>query len=244
MKRLSIFFTSVCTISASLVIGIAQAAEPVTLLFNERPPYLMVNSDGSASGLTGSPAAKAFKAAGIPVNWTQLSTKRQIQTLTENASMSCAIGWFQTKDRERFAKFTKAIYRDKPFVVIAPNAVNFDEGVTLIRAIANKEMRVLLKEGFSYGDIDPLLTKAKATIIVNSGEVIELMQMIKARRADMMFAAQEEANYLIENAGYKKSDFKIISFSDMPVGKTRHIMCSKKVPDELIAKLNTAIQMD
>lgn len=229
---------------ACLLMCDAQANEPVTLLFNERPPYLMLNSDGSASGLTGTPAANVFKAAGVTVNWATLSTKRQIQTLTENASMSCAIGWFQTKEREAFAKFSKAIYRDRPFVAIAASSINFAEGITLAQTLANRDTRVLVKEGFSYGDIDPMLAKAKATIVVNAGEVVELMQMIKARRADMMFAAQEEATYLIENAGYKKGDFKIVKFVDMPIGKTRHIMCSKKVPDALIDKINAAIQME
>ncbi len=222
----------------------AAAQEKLTLLFNERPPYLVLNRDGSASGLTGTPAANAFKAAGIPVLWTALSTKRQMQILTENMGQSCAIGWFQTKEREQFAKFTKAIYRDHPFVALAASNVKIAEGQSLEQVLADKNTRVLVKEGFSYGDIDPVLARAKASILVNSGEVVELMQMIKARRADIMFAAQEEANYLLQNAGFKPTDFRMIKFSDMPSGKTRHIMCSKKVPDETTNKLNAAIQME
>ena len=204
------------------------ANETVTLLFNERPPYLITNKDGSASGLTGTPTAKAFQAAGIPVAWSVLSTKRQVQTLTENAGPSCAIGWFYKPERAQFAKFSKPIYRDHPFVVIAGRNFKFERGSKLEQVLANKANRVLVKEGFSYGDIDQLIAKVQPNLIVSNGEVVELMQMVKGNRADLMFAAWEEADYLLKQAGFKSDDFRMIEFAEMPTGKTRHLMCSKK----------------
>ncbi|MEC5163144.1 MULTISPECIES: hypothetical protein [unclassified Janthinobacterium] len=36
--------------------ALAQADDKITLSFNERPPYIIPAADGSASGLTASPA--------------------------------------------------------------------------------------------------------------------------------------------------------------------------------------------
>ncbi|MFM9433664.1 hypothetical protein ACFDR9_000705 [Janthinobacterium sp. CG_23.3] len=44
--------------------ALAQADDKITLSFNERPPYIIPAADGSASGLTASPAginAKTFQ---------------------------------------------------------------------------------------------------------------------------------------------------------------------------------------
>lgn len=221
-----------------------MAAEVVTLLFNERPPYLLLNKDGTASGLTGTPTAKAFQAAGITVNWSMLSTKRQVQTLMENAGLSCAIGWFYKPEREEFAKFSKPIYEDHPFVAIVGRHFSIDGNAKLSEVLANKKYRILLKEGFSYGDIDHMINRSQPNVVVSSGEVIELMQMIKGNRADLMFAAWEEAQYLVQQAGFKQGDFHILQFSDMPPGKTRHLMCSKKVSDALMQRINAAIAID
>ncbi|WP_338849165.1 transporter substrate-binding domain-containing protein [Massilia sp. W12] len=216
----------------------------MTLLYNERPPYLVTNADGSASGLTGTPAARAFTSAGISFVWEILSTDRQIQSLRKNASQSCAIGWFHKPDREVFAKFTKAIYRDQPFVVIANRQMRLEAGAKLINVLSDRRHRVLLKNGFSYGDIDEMMSKAQPNLVYSNGEVLEMLQMLKGNRADMMFAAREEAEYLVRQAGFNADDFQILQFPDSPPGKTRHIMCSKSVPDETIKRLNAAIQME
>lgn len=46
-----------------------RAAEPITLLYNERPPYLVTEADGAVSGLTATPATRALRAAGLDFVW-------------------------------------------------------------------------------------------------------------------------------------------------------------------------------
>lgn len=230
--------------SAAHAASASAPGDTITLLYNERPPYLITGRDGSASGLTGTPAARAFKGAGVAFVWEMLSTDRQLQSLRKNASMSCAIGWFQKPEREQFAKFTRAIYRDRPFVAIASRTLQVDAGTTLQQLLADRRYRVLVKTGFSYGDIDAMLEKTQPNLVFSTGEVVEQLQMIKGNRADLMFAAREEAEYLVRQAGFRAEDFQVLQFADSPPGKTRHIMCSKLVPDAIINRLNAAIQMD
>jgi polar amino acid transport system substrate-binding protein len=219
----------------------ANADDKITLSFNERPPYLIPAADGTASGLTASPAADAFKAAGIEVSWSKVPPNRQLAVIKEGGP-NCAIGWYKTAEREGFAKFTKPIYRDKPTVLVAHTAFAGKQGDKLADVMEGKGVKVLVKENFSYGPfIDALLEKHKAVLTKSNGTATQMLQLVNAKMVDFMFASEEEAEYLVEQSGINAKTFQQLQMADIPNGDYRYIMCSKQVPDEVIAKLNKAI---
>lgn len=221
------------------------AQETVALLYNHRPPYIVSQPDGSATGLTATPAANAFKAAGIPVEWKKMPTNRQIAAIKENVGNDCAIGWFKNPEREQFAKFTNPIYRDKPTVLLANRQFTVSAKETLRNLLGRRDIHVLVKERFSYGPyIDGLLAELKPLTVSTTGENIQMLEMIRAHRADFMFVAEEEASYLVEQAGFSSGDFKMIRPEDVPAGEKRYLICSKRVDDRIIMRLNAAIPTD
>lgn len=229
----------------SLAPGAAMAQEPITLSYNDRPPYIIALPDGSVGGLTASPAAQAFKGAGIPFVWKKIPTNRQLAILKENVGRDCAIGWFKNAEREQYAKFTKPIYRDRPTVLVANREFVAAPNETLQGMLARKDVRVLVKDKFSYGPyIDGLLAAMKPQTVITTNENLQMVEMIRARRADFMFAAEEEARYLIEQAGFKTHDFRVVRPPDMPPGEKRYIICSKLVEDDVIQRLNAAIEAE
>jgi polar amino acid transport system substrate-binding protein len=242
MKNLGLI--EVAMITCLLIPMSGNAEEAMTLSYNERPPYLVPAPDGSATGLTGTPAANAFKTAGIAVTWSKVPTTRQM-ALVKEPGMNCAIGWFKNPEREQFAKFTKAIYRDKPWMVLANKGFAAQEGAKLQDILSAKGVRVLTKEAFSYGPyIDGLLAKTKPTTTVSNGTTSQMLQLINANMVDFMFVSEEEAEYLVEQAGLKMTNFRQLRFPDMPAGDKRYIMCSKHVPDDVISRLNKAITFE
>ena len=68
-----------------------------------------------------------------------------------------------------------------------------------------------------------------------------MLKMLQHNRIDYFFISHEEADSLIESSGIPKNNFKYIAFSDMPKGEKRYLLCSKKVGDDIIEKLNSAI---
>jgi polar amino acid transport system substrate-binding protein len=235
---------SVAMIAYLLLPQLGHAEDAVNVSYNERPPYLVPAADGSATGLTGTPAANAFKAAGIAVTWAKVPTTRQM-ALVKEAGMNCAIGWFKNPEREQFAKFTKAIYRDKPWIVLANKGFAVQDGAKLQDVLSAKGVRVLTKEAFSYGPyIDGVLAKTKPAITVSNGTTTQMLQLINANMVDFMFVSEEEAEYLVEQAGLKMTNFRQLRFPDMPAGDKRYIMCSKHVPDDVISRLNKAITFE
>ena len=236
-RRAPLVAMLVCLLPAA-----GRANDVITVDYNERPPYLISGADGSATGLTGTPAANAFKAAGIAVTWAKVPTSRQISAVKEAEGMHCAVGWFKTPEREQFAKFTKPIYRDKPWLALANIGYSIKDGIKLEQALSAKGVRVLSKDSFSYGPyLNGLLAKTKPNITVSNGSTSQMLQLINAGSVDLMFVSEEEAEYLVEQAGLSMKNFHKIRFPDMPKGGERYIMCSKNVPDDVIAKLNKSI---
>ncbi len=215
---------------------------PIALLYNDRPPYAVSQPDGSVEGLTATPAANAFKSAAIPFKWVKLPTNRQLSLVKESTGMNCALGWFKNPEREQFAKFAGAIYQDKPTVALANRGFSVREGSALGTVLSLGRARVLVKDHFSYGPyIDRMLAALRPEIVNTTGENFKMVQMILADRADFMFVAEEEANYLIGQAGLDSRNLRILRFADMPDGEKRYLMCSRQVPDEYIVRLNRAI---
>jgi polar amino acid transport system substrate-binding protein len=222
--------------------GLCAAQQMVDLMYNDRPPYIIAQADGSAAGLTATPAIDAFRRAGIPVEWKRVPTNRQLTIIGQGSGNDCAIGWFKNAERERFAKFTKPIYRDKPTVLLANRWFAPPPDASLRDLLARPDVRVLVKDRFSYGPyIDGLLAEMKPLLIRTTNENRQMVAMIKANRADFMFVSEDEADYLVEQAGFNSDDFRLLHPDDMPAGEKRYLICSKHVDDSIIARLNAAI---
>ncbi|MFM9433663.1 polar amino acid transport system substrate-binding protein [Janthinobacterium sp. CG_23.3] len=224
--------------------GACRAGDAVTLYYNERPPYMAGAPDGSVNGLTASVAERAFRAAGIDVNWLKTPINRQLALLKEGGAR-CVVGWFKNSERERFARFSKAIYRDLPTVALMRSAYPIGQKLALESALATPGLRVLVKENYSYGGyIDEALLKIHPALAKTSAESVNMVAMIEAQRADLMFVAEEEAQYLIGQSGLSQQGFSLLRFADLPNGETRHIMCSKDVAEQWMRRLDREIRFE
>lgn len=220
----------------------AWATEDIVLNYHERPPYAIAEPDDSAYGVTATPAGDAFKRAGIAFRWAKMPSNRQIILVEKNSGRDCAVGWFKTPEREAFALFTKPIYRDRPWVALAPATFSVRHGMELSEVLADKTTRLLVRDRYSYGAyIDDLVKRLQPTTVVVTVESQLMIRMLRAGRADITFVPQEEADYLVKEVGLASSDIKVIGFPDIPQGEFRYIMCSKRVGSTVIERLNQAI---
>jgi uncharacterized protein (TIGR02285 family) len=222
-----------------------RAESPIQLYYYDRAPYAVTDTQGEVSGLCAAPAASAFKQAGIPFQWKKMPFKRQLVTIKHNKKKACGIGWFKNTERESFARFTDSIYQDKPAVTISKKGNKaLDQHRDLKSLFVDKKIKLLVKDGFSYGTyIDELINSydPKIVSVVNSTNV-EMLQMILSGRADYFFISEEEAEHIIAAAGYEMSQFQLQHFDDMPAGNRRYIACSQQVSPEIIDLLNSALK--
>lgn len=239
MKPLTLLASA---LAASLLAPLARSDELVTLLYSLRPPYLDDRAQMPPVGLTATPASKAFRDAGIPVVWRNYPTNRQLALVREGREPVCAVGWFHSEERARFAKFTKPIYRDKDWHVLA-NADFAARGYkTLDEMLRRKETRVLLKDQYTYGDqLDKLMHSYQPTFASSTGSTTKMMQSVSMGAADLMFVSEDEGSYLMAHAGAHAARVRLLHLPDMPPGPERYLMCSRAVPDDIIARLNKVI---
>src|SRR5471032_361749 len=138
MKKyyLTIFFLA-------LYPALTRAAPPLELQIVQLPPFLMVQPDGSMDGISVRPTRAAFKAAGIEVEWREVPALRQLQRLRSNQERVCSVGWYKTKEREQFAKFSDYVSRDAPWVGFANDSFHPPANATLHSIFSDSQVTIL-----------------------------------------------------------------------------------------------------
>lgn len=221
----------------------SDAEEKIVVHFHERRPFYL-SYKTEVHGVVADQIGLAFKYADIAYQWRETPAKRQLNIIRKNQDKSCAAGWFKTEAREQFAQYSLPVYQDKSFVAItrSDNTLLQDKeelGITL----RERRLQLLVKSGYSYGNfIDSEISKLKPRLLSTTADNQNMLKMIQAHRADYCFMTEEEAQDLLLFSGLKRTDFKVIHFSNMPQGNKRYIICSKMVDKATMKSLNAAIQ--
>jgi polar amino acid transport system substrate-binding protein len=221
----------------------AMADDKIILLYNERIPYMETQANGDVAGLTATPAKLAFTRAGIPFEWKKLPTVTQLQWIQGNQKKACMIGWYKNSDREKIGKFSHAIYEDRQILAVglATNP-KFGDDKSARELVDNRQLVLLVKEGYSYGHvIDELISSKSPRISVTVGENINMLSMLIYKRADYFFVGEDEASELMRRSGHNHKDFKILHFANILHEDPRRLWCTSQVPDATMEKLNAEV---
>ncbi|MCK5311466.1 MAG: transporter substrate-binding domain-containing protein [Desulfobacteraceae bacterium] len=215
----------------------------ITIHYHERPPYYVTDSSG-VYGLCSDPAKIAFETSGVLFKWQKTPAKRQLEIIKTNRSKECIIGWFKTSEREKFAKYSHYIYQDKPMIALARKDNNrIKSNRSLKETFLNTNLILLKKSSYSYGQfIDIKIVEFNPTILISNSENVTMLKMIHSMRADYFFISEEEANVVIALSGFSREDFKYIKFKNMPKGNKRYLLFSKMVEDDMVERINNAIE--
>lgn len=221
----------------------SHSQEPAIILhYHERRPYY-ITSGSRVQGLVAGVITRAFEFADIPYKWQQTPARRQLDIIRDNEGTDCGVGWFKTPERQQFSKFSTAVYRDTPFVAVArANNTKILKIQTLEQLFQEHRLKLLVKTGYSYGaEIDRKIREFSPWMAETTADNQAMLQMIEGRRADYCFMTREEVKDLLLHAGFNKDSFTILPFAEIPEGNTRYLICSQKVPDEMIERFNQAI---
>lgn len=241
------FLSSTETRYAAHASGPLPATTPVddaiVVYYHERRPYY-VTTPNQVHGLIADRVNWVFKDAGIPFVWRKIPAKRQLEIIRNNEQRACAVGWFKTPEREAFGNFTLPIFFDNPTMAIArADNDQIRSGDSLARTLSNRRLRLLRKDGYSYGRfIDDGIQEHAPREMVTTAENLSMVKMIHTHRADYFFISKEEAEDVILCSDLPRKDFKVVRFSDMPQGNKRYLICSRKIEEMTLLQLNRAIK--
>lgn len=224
------------TLLMSACLAQAAAAQVLTLHYQDRPPYSSARPDGSIVGLVATPAAAALARAGIEFRWALTPSQRQLAIIQSGQGLHCGVGWFRTDERAARGRYSLALYRDKPLGALVRDDLAFGGPPKAADWLADPRLRLLVKDGYSYGElIDRGLSAAAPNLVRTHVDPPQMSLMLRSGRADWMVVAPEEAAVL------GGQGLKLVTFSDMPAGPARHLYCSADVPTEWIARVNRAL---
>lgn len=220
------------------------ADEPLQLMYNERLPYAY-QEQGRVQGLVAEPIERAFREAGIPFRWAEAPVARQLQDVRRNESRLCLAGRYKTADRAHWARFTRPIYRDLPQVLVVRqrDAARWDRS-SLSAALRAQDYRLLVKRDYSYGPVvDTLLLRRDPEHLkVTSDENVNLLRQVQLGMADATLMSDEEAQALLQKFDFLASSLTPLRFRESPPGELRYVMCSLKVSEALMQRLDMAIR--
>jgi len=217
--------------------------EAIVVYYHERRPYY-VTTPNQVHGLIADRVNWVFKDAGIPFVWRKTPAKRQLEVIRDNTQDVCAVGWYKTPEREAFGNFTLPIFMDSPTMALArADNDQIRAGETLARTLSNRRLRLLRKDGYTYGKyIDDAIQQFAPREMVTTADNLSMVKMIHTHRADYFFISKEEAEDLILCSGLPAKDFQVIRFSDIPLGNNRYLICSRRIEEMTLLRLNRAIK--
>jgi polar amino acid transport system substrate-binding protein len=223
--------------------GQSWAEDDLVIYYHQRPPYSARQADGSVKGITADVVTQAMSVAGIPYRWEESPSARQMEVIKRDETPSCGLGWFKRPDRETFAKFSAAIYHDLPTIVVARAKDTRFAGMPSIEALfSNKALTLLTKTGYSYGaEIDAKIANQKPNARADASDNGIMLGMVSRERVDYMIMAEEEAKDLLSQGAFADAGLAIYHLANPPAGEYRYLMCSKSVPDAVVARINQAI---
>lgn len=207
------------------------------IVYEQRAPYVE-NTKNSVKGLVATPAIKALEKAKINYILKEKPSKRHLYEIKSNTNMMCALGWFKTPEREKFAKFTLPLYQDDPLGIVSrkENHKKF-ENIDINQLLQDKSLSLLTKASYSYGIfLDEKIIQNKVDKREVYSDNSKMLTLIEAKRADYMFISKEEADLLFKKNKYK--DLQFYKIKNMPKGSNRYLICSKLVSDNIIEKIN------
>lgn len=227
------------TICSLLFVASNLSAFDIELYYEPRPPFVDETSN-TLEGIVATPLLNALQKANISYELKNVPSKRHLHDIESNQKSICAIGWFKNSDREKFAKFSKPIYTDKPMGIVARKDDMQFNGIKNIESLlANANLILLTKASYSYGKfIDEKIVALQTKKREVSTDNLTMLSMIEKKRGDYAFMSFEEADELLRQS----QSLRFADIADMPKGNSRYLICSQKVDDKLLNQLNQYIE--
>jgi len=226
-----------------LLRALTAAADPVTLYYENRPPFMVVES-GQLGGTEGRVASDTFKAAGIEFKLSEAPVARQVEMVGNNLEPSCAVGLYWTPARANLGKYSSPIFMSLvQDVVIRADNPKMQLINSMAELLATPSISLVLRNGYSYGPkVDALLERAQARLKRPPENSHGRIKMVLEGMADAALFTPDEAGLQISQFGAEGKALTVRHFADTPPGEPRHLYCSKSVDDVTMSRLNAVLK--
>ncbi|UYL10004.1 ABC transporter substrate-binding protein [Bdellovibrio sp. SKB1291214] len=247
MKKLVWIFLFVMIAIASLLLKSTSVADDnsvvIQLRYQARPPFLELES-GKLGGVCGSAATRVLEAAGIPFTLVENPPYRQLALLKTGDHYDCSVGWLRIPERENLYQYSLPICDDGAWLIVGRKGKVDKTIIDAKDVLRNQNLTIVNRKNYSFGkEVDAMIRRFKTNIIyIDNAEITpQMFEMIRTGRADYTFVSSWEFEYLLRRFKWAATDFVVIHPQDVTPSSPRHIICSKKVPSDVMMKINETI---
>lgn len=242
VKLEKIFILSAVLVATLCSFGDAVVAAELQVAYIEYPPF-SYSTDGKLDGILADSTRAVMERAGIDADYRSMPGKR-IVTLMMAGEPLCAIAAFRTPGRESFAWFSPPTYRNAPLAVVhRSDDPRFSGKRTLDEVLNDPELILGLQNGYSLGTkLDRQISLRVRHVRQATADLEHLVRMIENERLDYAFLSPEGISGLLEFTGAHGDKISWFVPDGMPKGETRHIMCSRTVPEEVRTSIEEAVK--
>ncbi|MDR3044049.1 MAG: transporter substrate-binding domain-containing protein [Desulfovibrio sp.] len=228
-----------------------QAAEPpkreLAILAFHRPPYYTFDQ-GVAGGFLIDAVRRVLDAAHIPYHITEMPPKRIMALFEQDATAhACSPGWYRTREREQFVRFSAPIYRNQPpAAVLRTDVAHRVGGARGLTGLLATGLRMVLRDGFSYGPaLDEALARSRAPVYRSTSDNAALLEMLASGRYDITLMEQEEATELLRRSPRLLQALQLVPLTGQDAlpgqPQTRHLMCGGGVDEATMRHIDDTI---
>ena len=225
------------------MVPVARAgAADLVLYFEERPP-LMSRQGEQLTGVQGAPAMAVLQRAGLTVELREAPVARQVAMITRNAEPACALGLYQTPEREKVGRYSRLpVYSSPPQSWMIRKDGRLKDIQRFAVAVQLPGVTLALRHGYSYGaETDKALAESRLKIIRSSDHSLARARLVLLGVADATLFTEEEGEALIKQLGEAGAALELRRLPDAPPGEGRFFFCSKAVPDAQMRALDEAM---
>ena len=221
--------------------------EPLLMVFRDKPPYSFIDK-GVAKGFLLERTRRVMGRAGLDTEFHEMPPKRIFLELEKNEQAVCSFGWYKLAEREKYARFSAALHQDRPHAVLAGA-----RSVSAVRKhgalkglLGDASLRLAVVDGVSYGpELDALILAFPGKIDRTLQSPLQVARKIAAERADFMLIDRDDFDYLSESsADFHGSGLVRVDYPDMPAGLKRYILCSQRVGEDVMRRINAAMALE
>jgi polar amino acid transport system substrate-binding protein len=218
--------------------ALAQQEEPLAIYYFHRPPFYSHHGQG----IVLERACQALRAAGVPFTLVELPVKRVLRQI-KWGHYACGVGWYKLASRQDYANFSLPLHHSAPpaLLVNRLRAGALPARPTLEQVLKSPLIRGQV-DGYAFGDrLDAQLARLRPPTVTTSGTSENMLRMLAGGRCDYWLINPEEARWLLEHHPRLAPSLEIRPLADAPPGQPRHLMCSQKVPPEVMQRIDRAI---
>lgn len=229
-------------IALILLTALPARSESIEFYYPERPPY-SYTQNGQATGLLIELSRTILLKAGVEGTFTEMPAPRIFAELQREDVQCCLVGGLKIPGREAYGTFTRPIFEDSPLValVLSKNQKLFAGKRSFEELAATNNLKLGLIASWSYGEhVDGVIKKQNAQVM----RIPSTMQqglMLVTERFQYTLVRESEVDEIIRLSGKQKKDFLVMPLSDLNERRERFIFCGKGVPNEVIERINAAI---